>query len=84
MSALSHAEPNPGAAELSRGCRALHERQLGDGSWYASPWIRMEIGRATGKILHVATYQSTILTTAFCLRALLLEGASVRGAAFAW
>jgi hypothetical protein len=58
---------------LRRGAAALRERQFEDGSWAASPWIQMEIGRATGKILHVATYQSTVLTTAFCLRALLLS-----------
>ena len=31
----------------------------------------MEIGRATGNVIRIATYQSAALTTAFCLRALL-------------
>jgi squalene-hopene/tetraprenyl-beta-curcumene cyclase len=77
MSALSDVEPKLSSIQIDRGREALCERQLEDGSWHASPWIKMEIGRATGKILHVATYQSTTLTTAFCLRALLLERCSV-------
>lgn len=71
LAALSEMEPGPASVEISRGVRALRERQLANGSWIPSPWIRMEIGRATGKILHVATYQSAVLTTAFCLRAVL-------------
>ncbi len=71
MAALSEAEPGSSAIEAGRGGAALQERQLADGSWPSSPWIQMEIGRATGKILHVATYRSATLTTAFCLRALL-------------
>lgn len=72
MAALHLAESGSDSIEMRRGAAALRERQLADGSWFASPWIQMEIGRATGKILHLATYQSTTLTTAFCLRALLL------------
>ncbi len=71
LAALRETEPGPASLEIRRGAGALRERQLADGSWVSSPWIRMEIGRATGKILHVATYQSAVLTTAFCLRALL-------------
>jgi squalene-hopene/tetraprenyl-beta-curcumene cyclase len=69
--ALRYAEPGFISNALERGAAALQERQLTDGSWNASPWIQMEIGRATGKTLCVATYQSVTLTTAFCLRALL-------------
>ena len=72
MAALSETEPGSGGIETARGAAALRERQLADGSWPSSPWIQMEIGRATGKILHVATYRSATLTTAFCLRALLM------------
>jgi squalene-hopene/tetraprenyl-beta-curcumene cyclase len=54
------------------GAEVLIAQQLDDGSWPASPWIQMEIGRANGNVLRVATYQSTILTTTFCLRSLLL------------
>jgi squalene-hopene/tetraprenyl-beta-curcumene cyclase len=71
MAALAEAGPRSGRTELQRGAAALRALQLPDGSWQASPWIQMEIGRATGKIMHVATYRSTTLTTAFCLRALL-------------
>jgi squalene-hopene/tetraprenyl-beta-curcumene cyclase len=73
IAALHDAAPGGDSMAIDRAAAALHERQLADGSWSASPWIQMEIGRATGKILHVATYQSVILTTAFCLRALLLQ-----------
>lgn len=59
-----------GRAALERGCRALLDMQEPDGSWRPSPWIRMPIGRATGVVTRVATYQSTLLTSAFCLRAL--------------
>jgi squalene-hopene/tetraprenyl-beta-curcumene cyclase len=71
LAALSETEPSAASLEVRRGVGALLERQLADGSWLPSPWIRMEIGRATGKILHVATYQSAVLTTAFCVRAIL-------------
>jgi hypothetical protein len=30
----------------------------------------MEIGRATGKTLAIATYKSVTVTTAFCMRAI--------------
>ena len=79
IAALRHAEPGSSLNGMRRGAAALRERQLADGSWLASPWIQMEIGRATGKILRVATYQSVTLTTAFCLRALLLDGSSISG-----
>jgi squalene-hopene/tetraprenyl-beta-curcumene cyclase len=71
MAAMGETEPGSGGIETGRGAAALRERQLADGSWPSSPWIQMEIGRATGKILHVTTYRSATLTTAFCLRALL-------------
>ena len=78
IAALRYAGPGSSLNGIRRGAAALRDRQLADGSWLASPWIQMEIGRATGKILRVATYQSATLTTAFCLRALLLGGSSIR------
>ncbi len=70
MMALSHVD-EPGHQDALRlGRTALLDRQLADGSWQASPWIQMEIGRAQGKVVQVATYKSATLTTAFCLRAL--------------
>ena len=74
LTALWETEPGANLVEMRRGAATLREQQLADGSWTASPWIQMEIGRATGKVLRVATYQSAILTTALCLRALLLVG----------
>jgi squalene cyclase len=71
MAAL-HAAAASGGQPMARAAAALRALQLVDGSWPASPWIQMEIGRATGRILRVATYRSTVLTTAFCLRAILL------------
>jgi squalene-hopene/tetraprenyl-beta-curcumene cyclase len=76
MSALRDAEPGSISSQMVRGAAALRAHQQADGSWLPSPWIQMEIGRATGKILRVAKYQSATLTTAFCLRALLLAGSS--------
>ena len=78
MAALHAAEPGAHSMPLARGATSLRAQQLEDGSWAASPWIQMEIGRATGHVLRVATYQSTVLTAAFCLRALLLGTRGVR------
>jgi len=72
LAAMSDAGPGPSSIEMRLGTTAIRGMQLADGSWGASPWIQMEIGRAVGKIVRVATYQSATLTTAFCLRALLL------------
>jgi squalene-hopene/tetraprenyl-beta-curcumene cyclase len=73
VAALHDAAPGCNSTAIGEAAAALRARQIADGSWNASPWIQMEIGRATGKVLRVATYQSVILTTAFCLRALLLQ-----------
>jgi Squalene-hopene cyclase C-terminal domain len=77
IAALRDAGPGWSLMEMRCGAEALLELQLADGSWIASPWIQMEIGRAVGKIVRVATYQSATLSTAFCLRALLLSGTSI-------
>ena len=37
---------------------ALAGNQNPDGSWFSSPWIQMPIGRATGKVLRTATWES--------------------------
>ena len=50
----------------------LMEHQSLEGNWDATPWIKMELGRVNDKRKHILTYQSTTLTTAFCLRSLLL------------
>ena len=72
MIALGEAGVDGDRARLTRGASALQAGQLEDGSWPASPWIRMEIGRATGTIVRVLTYQSVTISTAYCLKALLL------------
>lgn len=77
VAGLRDAAPEQSSMELRSGVQALFALQHADGSWVASPWIQMEIGRAIGKIARVATYQSTTLTTAFCLRALLLSDTSI-------
>lgn len=77
IAALNDAMPGCSPIEMTRAAGTLRTLQLADGSWPASPWIQMEIGRATGRILHVATYQSVTLTTAFCLRALLIGASSI-------
>jgi squalene-hopene/tetraprenyl-beta-curcumene cyclase len=68
--ALGQAESDDTEEAMRRGCEALVTRQLADGSWQASPWIQMEIGRATGNTLAIATYKSVTVTTGFCLRAI--------------
>jgi squalene-hopene/tetraprenyl-beta-curcumene cyclase len=57
-----------------RALDALIEMQASQGCWTGAPWIQMGIGRAGGNITRVATYHSTTLTTAFCLRSLLQFG----------
>jgi squalene-hopene/tetraprenyl-beta-curcumene cyclase len=61
---------DPGA--LTRALGFLLDYQGRDGHWNPSPWIKMEVGRARGRILHTLTYQSATLSTAFCLRSLLI------------
>jgi squalene-hopene/tetraprenyl-beta-curcumene cyclase len=57
---------------LEKAVGFLLNFQAQDGRWNPSPWIKMEIGRAKGQTSHTLTYQSATLTTAFCLRSLLL------------
>ncbi len=63
---------NDPGKEIRCGIDILLDYQTEDGSWDASPWIKMPIGRASGTVQRLATYQSAVLTTAFCLRSLLL------------
>lgn len=70
--ALGENEHTLALAEAAcRGVECLLQYQGLDGHWNASPWIKMEIGRAQDAPARTATYQSATLTTAFCLRALL-------------
>jgi len=57
-------------AAVARAADALVQMQESDGSWELSPWICMPIGRATGQVRRLATYQSVTITSAFCLRSL--------------
>jgi squalene-hopene/tetraprenyl-beta-curcumene cyclase len=70
--ALHEADGLAGLPRADETIDALARMQATEGSWTAAPWIRMGIGRATGRIARVATYSSATLTTAFCLRALCL------------
>lgn len=56
---------------LDRAVCLLLQHQALDGSWPASPWIKMNVGRATGRTSHTLTYQSRTITTAFALRSLM-------------
>jgi hypothetical protein len=60
------------SAVCRRGLERLLVMQTERGYWKASPWIKMDIGRAQGRILRRVTHGSATLTTAFCLRSLLL------------
>lgn len=70
--ALAEADPAGSQPEIARGVAALLGLQEADGAWPASPWIQMQIGRATGFILRVATHENRTITTLLCLKALLL------------
>jgi len=59
----------------------LIEMQAAEGCWTGTPWIQMGIGRARGKPIRVATYGSTVLTTAYCVRSILRVLASAPGGA---
>jgi len=55
---------------IARGLSLLLNHQAPDGSWNPAPWIKMQIGRTASGSTRTATYYSTTLTSAFCLRAL--------------
>ncbi len=71
LCALSGAGAAPDREALGRAVHFLLDRQALDGHWGASPWIKMETGRAGGRVSFTLTYQSATLTTAVCLCALL-------------
>ncbi|HSM15620.1 MAG TPA: prenyltransferase/squalene oxidase repeat-containing protein [Gemmatimonadales bacterium] len=52
------------------GCRLLFEHQASDGSWPATPWIKMDPGRVSGRKLATLAYQSRTVTTAFVMRSM--------------
>jgi squalene-hopene/tetraprenyl-beta-curcumene cyclase len=58
-------------ADRERALGTLIDAQRPDGSWPASPWIKMDVGRARGGGGPILSYASATLTTAFVLRALL-------------
>lgn len=67
--------PAPGAnaidiAVSNTPAEALLGLQSDDGSWPAAPWLQMPMGRPSGRIVRTLTWQSSTLTTAYCLRAL--------------
>ena len=57
-------------ARITRAVKLLLSQQGTDGSWPATPWIKMDVGRAAGRVLRTLTHGSVPVTTAFCLRAL--------------
>ena len=57
---------------IGRAVACLLDYQADDGRWNPSPWIKMDVGRAHAQTTHTLTYQSATLSTAFCLRSLLL------------
>lgn len=67
--------PAPAASPLDIAVSQLprqpmREQQQSDGSWPASPWIEMPMGRPTGRVLRTLKWQSRTITTAYCLRAM--------------
>lgn len=55
---------------ITRAVELLLAQQGTDGSWPATPWIKMDVGRAAGRVLRTLTHGSVPVTTAFCLRSL--------------
>jgi len=55
---------------LRRAAELLLEHQNPDGSWVPTPWIKMDVGRAFGRVWRTLTHGSAAVTTAFGLRAL--------------
>lgn len=57
---------------ITGGLALLLGYQADAGYWRASPWIKMDVGRPQDFLSHTLTYQSRTITTAFCLRSLML------------
>ncbi|HUG24164.1 prenyltransferase/squalene oxidase repeat-containing protein [Piscinibacter sp.] len=68
---LCRAQPDVSSDLTARALSVLCEQQTLTGHWKATPWIRMDIGRAQGRVSRSATYGDETLSTAVCLRALM-------------
>ncbi|MED5619114.1 hypothetical protein [Ideonella sp. BN130291] len=60
----------------ARGLAYLCDRQTLAGGWKATPWIRMDIGRAQGRVARIATWGCAAISTAACVRTLLQVSAA--------
>jgi hypothetical protein len=65
---------------LERGLRCLLDLRTHAGHFKGSPWIRMDVGRAQGEVTHRLTFMSPSVSTAVCLRTLLVLEANERWA----
>jgi hypothetical protein len=59
------------AAAVAAGAAWLCAEQTRRGAWQATPWIRMDVGRAQGAATHRLLFGCDSITTAYALRALL-------------
>jgi squalene-hopene/tetraprenyl-beta-curcumene cyclase len=64
-------DAGPCERPLQRGACFLTGAQEDDGGWPAVPFIKMELGRPTGRPWNTLSYGSRTVTTAYALRALL-------------
>jgi squalene-hopene/tetraprenyl-beta-curcumene cyclase len=71
ISLLVESDFVPGPESIQSCSRLLLEHQASDGSWPATPWIKMDVGRASGRKGGTLSYQSRTVTTAFAVRALM-------------
>jgi squalene-hopene/tetraprenyl-beta-curcumene cyclase len=55
--------------EAAASLDALAARRQADGGWESAPFIRMELGRATGSVHQILEYGSRCVTAAFVLKA---------------
>lgn len=58
-------------AAVSAGCAYLESHQMDDGLWPGVLWIRMELGRAEGRIRTVLSYGSRVIGAGYALQALI-------------
>lgn len=63
--------PTPDDAAAARALRLLVDLRTPGGMWAATPFIRMDLGRPTGRVRQTLTYGSATVTTAVVLKAAL-------------
>jgi hypothetical protein len=71
LGVLCQPEVNVPHDVIANSVAVMCDLQTLEGYWKATPWIRMDIGRAQRDVLRSASYGNETLSTAVCLRALI-------------